>query len=101
MSIELNAANAKSIAKRIMKTKQLSVRKQFSPVISEYTLQINPKQRVNLSLTDDCFKYNLQENSGNQWQTSLTDEVNGPLDKLEQMFFGVIERCSKHINNAR
>lgn len=101
MSIELNAKNAKNIAKNIMKSKQMNIREKFTPVNSEYTVQISPIERVHLSLTEDSFKYNLQRNSGNEWQTRMRDEVKGPLEKIEKTFYDIIGICTKLMDKSK
>ena len=65
----LNANTARAIAKRVMKDRDMHIVKRFTPVVSEYSVEVTPNNRYNFRLEDDVFVAQHQVKSENGWET--------------------------------
>lgn len=82
----LNSDNAVRIAERVMKDRNMSIRRSFSPVISEHTINIDPKSRIKLTLTDTEFNYSGERLFRNNWKEMIRYKYNDTSEKVEERF---------------
>ncbi len=81
--------------KKVLNMNDMQVVEKFSPVISEYKIQLSPKLRQILTLTEDEFISKEQRFRYGHWQDSVEFRTRGPLKKLEQDLL----ICIENINN--
>lgn len=76
-NVELNANTAKAIAKRVLKDNNMHITDKFPPVISEYTVNLNPKKRIVMMLSEDKFTASEQKLTSKGWkETVFSSHVN-------------------------
>jgi hypothetical protein len=68
-NLDLNADTAAAITKRVLKDRNMQIVKRFTPVVSEYTVDVSPNNRYMFRLDDDVFTAQHQVKSENGWQT--------------------------------
>ncbi len=80
---------------KVLNINNMQVVNKFSPVISKYKIQLSPKIRQILTLTEDEFISKEQRFRHGHWQDSVEMRTCGPLEKLEQDLL----ICIENINN--
>lgn len=90
----LNADNAVRLARRTMKDRNMSVVKNFTPVISEHIVQVNPTKRLRFKLTDNEFTYAEEKRVRNNWQELITYHYTNTRENVEEQFIKFISYIS-------
>lgn len=68
-NMDLNGNTATAIARRVLKDRGMQVVKRFTPVVSEYTVEVTPQNRYMFRLEDDVFSARHQVKSEKGWET--------------------------------
>lgn len=95
MSIELNARNAKSVARRVMKVNDLKVREGFPQVKSSYTLS-TLADRYRIDLAEDRYTAIHEVADGNSWKQVAVSNFEGARQLVEDKCMGFIELLTKN-----
>jgi len=93
-NLPLNANTAGRIVKRVMKDKNMEVVRNFTPVVSEHTVQINPNKRIRLTLTDNEFQYAEERKLRNNWKEMIAYKYTDAREKVEEKFFQFVSLLS-------
>jgi len=73
-NLELNANTAKAITKRVLKDRNMRIQSSFTPVDSEYMVQLSPKKRMFLNLTGDKFITREEKLTSKGWKETSSSE---------------------------
>ncbi len=90
----LNANNTVRLARQAMKDRNMFVVKNFTPVISEHVVQVNPTKRLRFKLTDNEFTYTEEKRIRNNWQESITYNYTNTRENVENQFIKFISYIS-------
>lgn len=69
---ELNSSTAKAVAKRVLKDRNMQIVNKFSPVVSEYTVNLSPKKRIVMTLSEDMFVTKEQKLTSKGWKETVS-----------------------------
>ena len=94
----LNAKTAKIIAKRVMKDNNMSVVKNFTPVVSEYKFNLSDTKRMNIILKEDEYIQQEERLINNSWKKVIEYRLKGNIEKVENE---LIEFLNSLKNNIR
>lgn len=95
MSIELNANNAKIVARKVMKARDMHIYKNFTPVESNYIIYKGDNNRHIINMSD-CGLLTVKEvKQDNKWVIEAFKIFKGKVDKVEQKFIEVIAGLTK------
>lgn len=95
MSIELNARNAKSVARRVMKAKDMHVRDGFTPVKSSYTLSTLTDRYV-INLAEDKYTATHEIAKDRKWNPVSVSKFEGARELVEEKCMKFIELLTKN-----
>ncbi len=76
-NLELNANTAKAITRRVLKDRNMEIKSGFSPVESEYMVQLTPKKRIILNLSEDTFTTREEKLTSRGWKETVTGIFRG------------------------
>lgn len=86
-NMDLNANTLEKIAKRVMKDRNMQVVDRFTPVVSEYTVNISPKHRYIFTLEEDKFTTLEQVKTSKGWKNQTQSvHYENSLEQLENAF---------------
>ena len=88
----LSTKTIKTITKRVLKDRDMHIVRRFSPVISEYKLQLSPELRQIFKITDDEFLSRKEILKNGKWIMQSEIYSFGPLEKLENALSAAISK---------
>ena len=95
---EVTPDNIKTLAKRVLKDNNMQLRRKFTPVVSEYKMQVNPNRRFNLRITEDEFSAIEECKKDGNWKKISEEYYSGLRENVEEnllMFINYIKSLCK------
>lgn len=83
--------------RKVLNMNDMQVVKKFSPVVSEYKIQLTPKVRRILTLTEDEFVSKEQRFKNGMWKDAIEMRSFGSPEELEKDLMSSIENLNDMI----
>lgn len=100
--LALNSDTAKTIAKRVMKDRNMYVTGTLNPpVSSNYKVKVDDRHMININYDDKSLEVMHMAKIGDRWEPSVTNKVFGSVDFVKQRFAEILDELglSKKISD--
>lgn len=95
---ELNASTAKAMAKRVMKDRNMRVAERFVPAESTYVVNLDPKNRIRISLSDNSVTSITETKIGDNRFIKDLHHFKGSFDAVQERFYAMVKDINKAMN---